>query len=108
MLLRFFRISGKMFSGMDAKYFWQRVKKSLSESKKTQRELSEYLGMPLRTLENWMGRGIYPLVPEGYRIAEYLGLSVGFLLTGKETPSDRKKASVRSLLQQAEKKVNKL
>ena len=93
---------------MDVKYFWQRVKQSLKELKVTQRELAEYLGIPIRTMENWMSRGIYPLVSDGYRIAKYLGVSVEYLLTGREKPLDSKKASIYSLLKQAGEKVRKL
>ena len=93
---------------MDAKKFWLRVKQLSKARKTTQREMAEYLGLPLRTLQNWIQRGIFPLFPDGYRMAVFFGVSVEYLLTGKEKKVERKISKIRSLLTQAEEKLQRL
>ena len=93
---------------MDAKNFWLRVKRLLKENKTSQKELAEYLGIPLRTVVNWMYRGIFPLIIEGYLMSKYFGVSIEYLLTGKENKTEVKIASIRSLLKQADNKLKKL
>ena len=93
---------------MDAKNFWIRVKRLLKDNKTSQKALAEYLGIPLRTVVNWIYRGIFPLITEGYLMSKYFGVSVEYLLTGKEKKSDVKIASIRSLLKQADNRLKKI
>ena len=88
--------------------FWRRVDQRLKETKTTQKDLAEYLNIPHRTLENWIGRGIYPVTPDGYRIARFLGVSVEYLLSGKERKTESKIAAIRSMLKKADEKLKKL
>jgi len=93
---------------MDAKNFWIRVKKLIKDNKTSQKALAEYLGIPLRTVINWIYRGIFPLITEGYLISKYFGVSIDYLLTGKEKKSGVKIDSIRSLLKQADDRLKKL
>lgn len=80
----------------------------LKDSKKTQKDLAEYLDLPLRTLENWITRGIYPVITDGYRIAVFFGVSIEYLLTGKTETNEEKKAVIRSLIKQVDDKLKNL
>ena len=93
---------------MHAKTFWLRVNQLLKKAKTTQRELANYLGIPQRTLENWIYRGNLPLINEGYRMAKFLNVSVDFLITGKEEKKQAEIAAIRSLLTRADEKLRKL
>ena len=90
---------------MTADAFWNRVRKLLKEKKSTQKTLAEYLDLSLRTLENWMSRGIYPILPEGYKIAMFLGVSIEFLVTGKKTVADTNIERIRFMLKQIDQKL---
>jgi len=51
------------------------------------KEIKEYvqaLGIPAQTISNWKTRDAAPKAQEVYDIAEYLGVSTDWLLTGKE------------------------
>ena len=93
---------------MNVKSFWLRVKALLKTTKTTQKTFAEYLGIPLRTLEFWIYRGIYPLVSDAYRMAKYFGVSVDYLITGKEKKTELKINAVRSLLKKADEKLQSI
>jgi len=93
---------------MDVKIFWQRIKTLLKSTKTTQKELAAYVGIPYRTLENWMGRGILPLIHEGYRMAKFFNVSVDFLVTGREPKKQTEITAIRTLLTRAGEKLLKL
>ena len=93
---------------MDANDFWNRVRVLIKREKTTQKALAEYLGVPVRTLGNWIYRGLYPVITEGYYIAQFLGVSVDYLVTGKEKKTDAKINSIRSLLKQTDEKLKRM
>ena len=92
----------------NAKTFWNRVNQQLKKEKATQKELAAFIGIPQRTIENWIYRGNFPLINEGYRMAKFLNVSVDFLVTGKERSKEIKIAAIRSLLMRADEKLGKL
>ena len=91
-----------------AKNFWGRVNNHLKNKKASQKELAAFIGVPLRTLQNWMYKGILPLITEGYRMAKFLNVSVEFLITGKERNNENKISAIRTLLARADEKLGKL
>ena len=93
---------------MNAKPLWLRVNRLIKTKKTTQKDLAEYLGLPHRTLQNWMYRGLWPLISEGYRMSIYFGVSVEYLVTGKEKKEQRNINAVRSLLKQADEKLQNM
>ena len=93
---------------MDVKSFWLRIKQLLKKTKTTQKELATFIGVSQRTMENWIYRGDYPLITEGYRMAKFFNVSVDFLVTGKEEKKLAKITAIRSLLTRADEKLRKL
>ena len=65
-------------------YFMDRVESLLKEKKLTQKELAEDLNLRRPTLSDWKKNGAVPAGDICIRIAEYLGVSVEWLVTGKE------------------------
>ena len=65
--------------------FMDRVESILKEKRLTQIELAEDLGLRRPTLSDWKKNGAVPAADICLRIAEYLGVSVEWLVTGKET-----------------------
>ena len=69
---------------MDAVSFWNRVKQLIKSNNTTQRGLSETIGLGARALEIKIGRKSVPDVFEAYKIAQTLGVSVEYLVTGSD------------------------
>jgi len=84
---------------MDAVSFWNRVKQLIKSNNTTQRGLSETIGLSARTLEIKIGRKSAPDVFEAYKIAQSLGVSVEYLVTGTDTnPSERELKELKERL----------
>lgn len=64
--------------------FMDRVESILKEKRLTQKELAEDLGLRRPTLSDWKKNGAVPAGDICLRIADYLGVSVEWLVTGKE------------------------
>ena len=67
--------------------FWNNVKFLLKEKKITQKQFSVMLDLPDRTIENWIGRNTIPDAITSVKIAQSLGTTVEFLVTGEENNS---------------------
>ncbi|MBC6720348.1 helix-turn-helix domain-containing protein [Treponema sp. Marseille-Q4130] len=84
---------------MDAVSFWNRVKQLIKSNNTTQRGLSETIGLSARTLEIKIGRKSAPDVFEAYKIAQALGVSVEYLVTGSDTnPAERELKELKERL----------
>jgi len=84
---------------MDAVSFWNRVKQLIKSNNTTQRGLSETIGLSARTLEIKIGRKSAPDVFEAYKIAQALGVSVEYLVTGTDTnPAERELKELKERL----------
>jgi transcriptional regulator with XRE-family HTH domain len=88
--------------------FWIRVKSLIKKNKTTQREAAAACGVSLRTFQNWIYNNLYPCVITGYYLARFLGVSVEYLVTGKEGQTKRQIDNVCMLLKGAEKKLEKI
>lgn len=80
---------------MERENFWNRVKALIKQSNTTQRGLSETCGFHSRAIEAWISKNTFPDVFEAFTIAQALGVSVEYLVTGKET--DEKKQFIEDL-----------
>ena len=64
--------------------FWQRIKSLLKDSNINQQDMAETLGMRADTFSKWIQKDRLPDAEETYKIAEALGVSVEYLVTGNE------------------------
>ena len=65
-------------------YFVNRIDEILDKQGKRRAELLRDLELPRNAITNWSDRGNIPAGDICIRIAEYLGVSVEWLVTGKE------------------------
>jgi len=65
--------------------FMDRVESVLKERNLTQKELAESLNLRRPTLSDWKKNGAVPAGDICLRIAEYLNVSVEWLISGKES-----------------------
>jgi transcriptional regulator with XRE-family HTH domain len=69
---------------MDAKKFWGRVKREVDCQNTSFEWLYGKTGIAKGTFASWKSRGIMPRADEAYRIAEALGVTVKYLVTGHD------------------------
>ena len=70
---------------MERENFWNRVKALIKQSNTTQRGLSETCGFHSRAIEAWISKNTFPDVFEAFTIAQALGVSVEYLVTGEDS-----------------------
>ena len=58
-----------------------------------------------KTFSNWKFKGLFPSIVDGYQLAEILGISVEYLVTGKESKHAKNIKEARHLLSKAEEKL---
>ena len=93
---------------MPERNFWNRVKAVLKIIKATQKEAAAACNTSVRTFQNWINRDLYPTVLDGYHLAHFLGVSVEYLVTGKEGKTKKYLNGAMSNLKAAEEKLKKL
>lgn len=69
----------------DAKEFWERVNALIKEKNITQTSLSVLCGFNARRIQNLSGSDRWPDAVEAFKIAQALGTSVEYLVTGSES-----------------------
>lgn len=62
-----------------------RITKICEEKKIVRKSVSEALGLPDNCFSNWSARGTVPAGDICLKIADYLGVSVEWLISGKES-----------------------
>ena len=62
--------------------YWGRVKGLQRAHKISQNDLAEYTGIPIRTLWGWIYRDCIPDASRACLIAQALGVTVEYLVTG--------------------------
>ena len=62
-----------------------KISKLLKEQKKTQKDLTDYLGLTKNTFTNWKGGTSASYLKHIGQIAEYLGVSADYLLGKSDT-----------------------
>jgi transcriptional regulator with XRE-family HTH domain len=84
--------------------FWDRVNVLIKKHNITQGYLSQMCDIKYQTLRNWVSRNIFPQAPESVKIAQALGVTVEYLVTG----ADPAKPDTSAVIQQAEKLLDGL
>ena len=65
--------------------FYERIDKILKEKKRSQKDLSEHLQISsAQVFANWKQRDFIPSADIAVKIAQYLGTTVEYLITGEE------------------------
>ncbi len=62
----------------------QRIFAELAKQNKTQKQMSEFTGIPTSTISAWNKNGTNPSADSIYSIAQFLNVSLEYLLTGEE------------------------
>ncbi len=62
----------------------KRIFEELKKQKKKQKELAEYTGISESAVSDWKKKGTNPAAENLYVIADFLNVSVNYLLTGEE------------------------
>ena len=87
------------------KRFWNNVKTQMRKNKLSQRETAEGCGINWNTFRGWIHKGILPVVTDAYFIAQFLGVDLEYLVTGKETKTMQKIDKIRTDLQKIDKRL---
>ena len=69
---------------MDECFFWDMVALEVEKQKTSFEWLYQKTKVPKGTFSSWKTRKIYPRADVAYRIADALGVSLEYLLTGRE------------------------
>lgn len=64
----------------------QRIFEELKRQKKKQKELAEYTGISESAVSDWKKKGTNPAAENLSAIADFLNVSVNYLLTGEDEP----------------------
>jgi transcriptional regulator with XRE-family HTH domain len=64
--------------------FIERLERLIKEKKTSQKAVAEYAGITGASLSEWKKEGTIPRADVALRIAEFLGVSVEYLITGVE------------------------
>lgn len=88
--------------------FYLRIENLLKQQKKTQKELSEYIGLSApQAYTNWKARNSIPSADMAVKIAEYLNTSVEYLVTGNDkSPFESEIKNLQSKLEKIAKIIN--
>jgi hypothetical protein len=89
------------------KAFWKRVKILLNEKKATQAMAAKVCARPLNTFRGWMSKDLIPPLDCAYELAQYLGVSLEYLITGRETEMAAQIEEARFLLAKANEKLKR-
>jgi len=88
--------------------FWVQVRKILGEKNMTQKALAQACGFPYSTFRGWMKKNYFPTVIGGFMIARKLGVSVEYLVTGKERTGKKELEKIQHLLHRANEKLGRM
>ena len=84
---------------MNATDFWKRINKRIKELNITQETLCSDLQLNLGTFKQQITHSRFPTVDTAYKIAQALGVSVEYLVTGRETnPAAETLEKIKALL----------
>ena len=64
--------------------FLERLKDELSYQSLTQKELAEKTGISVNTIRGWFSKDLVPDVFNAVKVAQALGITVEYLVTGTE------------------------
>jgi hypothetical protein len=72
------------YDKMNADTFWKIVKKEVDRQNTSFEWLYRKTGIPKGTFSSWKNRNVVPRADAAYRIADVLGVSVEYLLSGRD------------------------
>ncbi|AEF82992.1 putative repressor [Leadbettera azotonutricia ZAS-9] len=96
---------------MFAEMFWGRVKRLIEKNGMTQKEAAKASGLSYNTMRGWMYKGIIPIAVDAYKIAQALGVTVEYLVAGKNPRKSQADDIIKkacSLLREAEEKLGSI
>lgn len=67
--------------------FWDRIKTILTEKNLTESELSKRAGVTQASVNGWKTKGAIPRADIAYKVADFLGTTVEYLVTGSKPES---------------------
>lgn len=70
--------------------FFERLTEALEDKHLTRADLSRLLNIPTSTLQNWKNGKTMPAADTALKIAQYLDVSLEYLITGKEKETEKK------------------
>ena len=82
---------------MNWKAFWKRVKLSLKENGVTQEAAAKLIGISAHTFRAWMSKGRIPPLSYAFKLSNFLGVSLEYLITGREFGSGLEKPISKTL-----------
>ena len=88
--------------------FWERAKKLIRSHKISQKNFSAYVGIPFGTFKDWLCYGVYPDINSACKIAEALGVSLEFLIRGKDGQASERREKEAEKRKAAAAKIKKL
>jgi transcriptional regulator with XRE-family HTH domain len=94
---------------MDIDAFWKRVKEFIKKKGMTQNTMAIACGIPPATFRGWTSKRVVPTVDCAFAIAQYLGVSVEYLVKGRGLDKvSRTAEEVIGLLNRAESKIKEI
>jgi len=88
--------------------FWKRVKALIKEMQTTQAEAAKVCHMSYNTLRAWISRNTIPSLDVAYNLARYFGVSIEYLITGKEPDIAARIDDALLLLKKTDEKLRKI
>ena len=64
--------------------FWQRVRALMKEKQVSQAAAAKICGVPLSTFKRWISKNTIPTLDVASAISRYFGISLDYLVYGKE------------------------
>ena len=90
------------------KIFWERIDTLIKEKKLKYMDAAKICNVTPRTFTNWKYKNLYPSIIDGYKLVEFLGVSVEYLVTGKENKMRKKLDEGIAGLEKAIKKIREI
>ena len=79
--------------------FWKRTNKLIKDKNSKQENIAQECDIPYQTFRSWVTRQTFPDALQAYKIAQALGVSVEYLVTGSDTnPAERELKELKERL----------
>ena len=97
-----------MIFSMRIKKIWSRVKALIKAKGISQEAAAKSCGIPFNTLRGWMAKGYYPPLDDSMALARYLGVSLEYLVYGKEIDPSVQLEKIKAQLRTVEKQLGEI
>ena len=85
--------------------FWERLNALMKKNNLKIKDAAAICNVTPKTFSNWKFKGLYPSIIDGHHLAKFLGVTMEYLVTGKETKHAKNIKEARHLLNKAEEKL---